>query len=83
MAFFLVVPAASVAAMLPVSLNGLGVREGVFVALLAAIGAPANLAASCALLALIVSTAFSAIGGVVYPFYQRRASPPSDVTAQS
>jgi uncharacterized protein (TIRG00374 family) len=68
--FFLVVPASVVAAMLPVSLNGLGIREGVLVGLLVACGAPLAESGAFAILALLVSTAFSLMGGIVYIAYR-------------
>lgn len=67
--FFLVVPASVVAALLPVTLNGLGLREGVLVGLLAAYGAPSAAAGAFAVLALLVALVFALLGGLVYPFY--------------
>jgi hypothetical protein len=67
--YFLVVPASVLAAMLPVTLNGLGIREGTMVALLVLFGAPPADAGAMVLLALAVSMGFSAIGGLLYPFY--------------
>lgn len=67
---FLVVPASVLMSMLPVSINGLGVREGVLVGLLTAQGAPPATAGAFAVLALLVSTAFALAGGIVYPFYR-------------
>lgn len=68
--FFLVVPVAVVASMIPVSVNGLGVREGVLVGLLSTIGGdPATLGAYV-VVALVVSTLLSCVGGVLYPFYR-------------
>lgn len=67
--FFLIVPASVVASMLPISLNGLGLREGVLVGLLVSVGAPPDTAGAFAVLALLVSTAFALIGGVINPFY--------------
>jgi len=72
--YFLVVPAAVVSSMLPVTLNGLGVREGVMVGLLSAFGAPSAKAGAMALIGLAIITSFAIIGGVVYTFYRR----PSD-----
>ncbi len=72
--FFLIVPVSTVASMIPITLNGLGLREGVFVALLAATGAPAARAGAVAVLALAISTGFALAGGVVYLFYRRQAS---------
>ncbi len=75
----LVVPAAVLASMLPVSINGLGLREGALVGLLVAYGIPAALAGSFAFLALIINTLVALLGGVVYLFYRRpsRESPPT------
>jgi uncharacterized membrane protein YbhN (UPF0104 family) len=53
-----------------VTLNGLGVREGVLVALLAVAGVPTARGAAVALLTLTVSTGFSLLGGLIYPFYR-------------
>lgn len=68
--FFLIVPVSIVAAMLPVSLNGLGIREGVFVGLLVAFGAPLAQSGAFAILALLISTLFSLAGGVIYLAYR-------------
>ena len=81
--FFLIVPASVVASMLPVSLNGLGLREGVLVALLVAVGAPAETAGAFAVLALLVSSAFALVGGVVYPFYNASRGEPGRVPLDS
>ena len=69
--YFLVVPAAVVSAMLPVTLNGLGIREGVMAGLLTAFGAPSAQAGAMALLGLAVTTSFAIIGGIFYAFYRR------------
>ncbi len=70
--YFLVIPAAAVAAMLPVTLNGLGIREGVTAGLLSAFGAPTASAGALALLALAIITGFALLGGVFYAFYRPR-----------
>ncbi len=69
--YFLVIPAASIASMVPVTLNGLGVREGVTTGLLSAFGAPTATAGALALLALAVITGFALLGGVFYAFYRQ------------
>jgi uncharacterized membrane protein YbhN (UPF0104 family) len=68
--FFFIVPASVIAAMLPVSLNGLGLREGTLIGLLTAQGASAATSGAFAFLALAVSLFFSLIGGVVYLCYR-------------
>jgi uncharacterized membrane protein YbhN (UPF0104 family) len=76
--YFLVVPAAVVSSMLPVTLNGLGIREGVMAGLLTAFGAPPAKAGAMAILGLAIITSFAIIGGVVYSFYRRPSRRESD-----
>ncbi|MFZ5876629.1 MAG: lysylphosphatidylglycerol synthase transmembrane domain-containing protein [Nitrospirota bacterium] len=64
--YFILIPLIAVATMIPVSLNGLGVREGAFVFFMAQVGVPEAQALSLALLWLVVLTASSAIGGLVW-----------------
>jgi len=51
---------------LPISLNGLGVAEGAFVALYSALGAPPELAFAASLLRRLVDLINSAFGGLVW-----------------
>lgn len=74
--YFVVVPVAVIAAMLPFTLNGLGLREGVLIGLTTLAGEPAAGASAFALLALVVSTMFSLVGGIVYPFYRKPETAP-------
>jgi len=60
------VPLISLAGMLPVSVNGLGIREALYVLLFGRIGVPADIAVSLALLYILVTLAASLPGGVVY-----------------
>ncbi len=76
--YFLVVPAAAVAAMLPVTLNGLGIRESVMAGLLSAFGAPSATAGAMALLGLAVITSFALVGGLFYVFYRAPETPPGE-----
>jgi uncharacterized membrane protein YbhN (UPF0104 family) len=64
--YFILIPLIAVATMIPVSLNGLGVREGAFVFFLSQVGVPEEQALSLALLWLVVLTASSLIGGLVW-----------------
>ena len=64
--FYLFVPLATVASMLPISLAGLGVREGIFVFLFAKAGVSKELAIGLSLLFFFISVAVSLIGGVLY-----------------
>lgn len=64
--FFVFVPVISFLLVLPLSLNGLGIREGGYVFLFSQVGVPANvaLAMSLSFYAIIVATGL--IGGVLY-----------------
>jgi uncharacterized membrane protein YbhN (UPF0104 family) len=67
-AFFLIVPIAIVVMMIPVSINGIGVREGLFVLLLSVHGVPQaeGLAYAWVIYALLLLQGL--IGGVVFAF---------------
>jgi len=60
------VPLISLAGMLPVSVNGLGVREALYILLFGRLGASAELSVSLALLYLAVTALASLPGGIVY-----------------
>src|SRR5262249_20824804 len=60
------VPLVSLAGMVPVSVNGLGVREALYILLFGQIGVTAEIAVSLALLYLAVTVVASLPGGVVY-----------------
>jgi uncharacterized protein (TIRG00374 family) len=53
-------------AVLPVSINGLGVSEGAFVALYAALGMPPSVAFAAAIMRRLVDLANSAVGGLLW-----------------
>lgn len=65
-AYLVVVPVAVVVMMLPISINGIGVREGIFSLLLGAYGVGVDGALAFAWAELAVVLAFGLIGGVVY-----------------
>jgi len=60
------VPLISLAGMLPISVNGLGIREALYVLLLGRIGVPDTVAFAIAVLYAAVTFAASLPGGVVY-----------------
>ncbi len=64
--FAVFVPIVSLAGMIPVSVNGLGVREALYVLLFGRVGVPAETAVSLALLYLGVTLLASLPGGVAY-----------------
>ena len=60
------VPLISLAGMLPISVNGLGIREALYLLLFGRIGVPADAAVSMAFLYFAVTLVASLPGGVVY-----------------
>jgi glycosyltransferase 2 family protein len=61
-----ILPIVDIASMLPVSLNSLGVREGVGVFLFSTFGIPAEIAFAALILGRIMQLLFSMTGGVKY-----------------
>lgn len=68
--FFLLVPMVTAAAMIPFSLNGLGIREGVSVLLFSRAGITNAEAFSISLTILFVGLLTGLIGGLIYPFFR-------------
>jgi uncharacterized membrane protein YbhN (UPF0104 family) len=66
--YWIVVPMVSLLTLIPVSLNGMGVREGGMVLFLAPLGVSPGAALSLAFLWFLVFTAVSLLGGGVYLF---------------
>ena len=64
--FIFIVPVVSIISMLPISLGGIGVREGFLVFLMVSIGAQNEKAAMCSLLLLAMLLAVGIIGGLIY-----------------
>jgi uncharacterized membrane protein YbhN (UPF0104 family) len=64
--YWIVVPMVTLLTLLPISLNGMGVREGGMVLFLAPLGIPEGTALSLAFLWFAVFTAASLAGGLVY-----------------
>jgi glycosyltransferase 2 family protein len=68
--YWIMVPMVSLLAMLPVSINGMGVREGATALFLAHLSVPDGTAKTLALLWFAVFLAVSLLGGIVYLFGQ-------------
>ena len=62
---WVIVPVSVLVAMIPISINGLGLREGALVGLLALCEVPVDQGAIFALLALAVSLVFAVAGGLL------------------
>jgi len=69
-AFFLIVPASVVVSMLPVTINGLGLREGALAGLLVLYGADPERVGAFLVISLFLATVFSLIGGVIHLLYR-------------
>jgi uncharacterized protein (TIRG00374 family) len=70
--FFIYVPIINVISMIPVSLNGLGVRENSYVLLFSRVGLGGELSLAMSLLSFFIIFVYSLIGGVLFLFYKRR-----------
>ncbi|MGQ9560888.1 MAG: lysylphosphatidylglycerol synthase transmembrane domain-containing protein [Candidatus Oleimicrobiaceae bacterium] len=64
--FFLIVPIATIVTMLPVTINGIGIRENAFVFLLAPFAVPAPTTIAFTWIGFGMMLLYGAIGGVVY-----------------
>jgi uncharacterized protein (TIRG00374 family) len=64
--FFLFFPIVTVIAMLPLSFNGLGMREGMMVFLFAKAGVPASQALALSLTWFFLVTVISLLGGLIF-----------------
>ncbi|MCE5328763.1 flippase-like domain-containing protein [bacterium] len=74
-AFIFIVPIVSIISMLPVSLGGIGVREGSLVFMMVSLGAQNAKAAMCSLLLFAMLLIMGIIGGLIYairPFLARK-----------
>jgi uncharacterized membrane protein YbhN (UPF0104 family) len=76
--YVVVVPMVSLMTVLPVSLNGIGVREGGMVLFLSPLGVADATAVSLAVLWFMVFTAASLVGGVVY--FSSDSSRPKEIS---
>ena len=73
--FIFIVPVVTIIAMLPISLGGIGLREGSVVLLMVALGAPSEKATMCSLLLFAMLIVLSIIGGIIYglrPFLAKK-----------
>ncbi len=73
MHFMVIVPAVTLISMIPVSLNGMGLREYAFVSLLGAIGVDREAGIALGLLSSAVVVISSIPGGVIYIFFRNRS----------
>lgn len=62
---------------LPLSINGIGVREGIYVVLLSQVGVAAPVAITLSILTLAIHTFSSLVGGILYAQGERGGKTPS------
>ena len=70
--FFIYVPIINVISMIPVSLNGLGVRENSYVILFSRVGLDGEVSLAVSLVSFFIIFLFSLIGGLFFVFQKRR-----------
>jgi uncharacterized protein (TIRG00374 family) len=70
--FFIYVPIINVISMIPVSLNGLGIRENSYVLLFSRVGLDGEVSFAMSLVSFFIIFVFSLIGGIFFIFYKRR-----------
>ena len=73
--YFIFVPLIMFLIMLPVSINGIGVREGSFVAFFALMGIPSSEAFIISFSVSVLTTLMTALGGIIYMFNKSVAKP--------
>ncbi|MGQ9525974.1 MAG: lysylphosphatidylglycerol synthase domain-containing protein, partial [Armatimonadota bacterium] len=73
LAFLLITPVLLIVLMLPVSINGIGLREVAFIQLMVPFGVSAASAVALSVLSYLLLTVFSLVGGAVYVIRQAKA----------
>lgn len=68
--FFVIIPLTALATMLPISLNGWGLREGAYALSFQTLGVIPELAITLSVVAALCMVAVSSIGGVFYMFHR-------------
>jgi glycosyltransferase 2 family protein len=71
--FMVFVPVITLISMIPISLNGMGLREYAFMSLFSSIGIPLASCIALGLLSSIVTVLSSLPGGIVYIFFKNRS----------
>ena len=73
--YFIFVPLIMLLIMLPVSINGIGVREGSFVVFFARVGVPSSEAFIISFAVSVLTTLMTAVGGIIYMFDKSAIKP--------
>ena len=80
--YFIFVPLMMLLIILPVSINGIGVREGSFVAFFALVGVPSAQAFIISFVVSVLTTLMTAVGGIVYMFDKSAIKPMAVIPEQ-
>jgi len=72
--FLIFIPIVNLTIMVPLTINGFGLREGVYFLLFREIGLPVETAVTLSLLNFLVVTLASLPGAVAYSFYKKDES---------
>ena len=67
--FFLIVPIIMLVIMIPISIGGLGLKEGTFIAFFTLLGVSINNSAAISFTNTFINTTITLLGGLVYLFY--------------
>lgn len=73
--YFAIIPVSLFIMMVPISINGIGVREQAFIVLFGYFGVPASSAISLAWIALAFALAQAVVGGLVFALRRKTAAP--------
>ena len=71
--FLIFMPVITLISMIPISLNGMGLRENAFVSLFGAVGVLSASSLAMGVLSSLVIVLSSIPGGIVYIFFRNRA----------
>lgn len=69
--FLIFIPIVNLAVAIPITINGVGLRESVYYLLFAELGVPMETSVALSILNLVIVAATSLPGGVVYSFYKK------------
>jgi uncharacterized membrane protein YbhN (UPF0104 family) len=66
LSYFFIVPIVDLLSILPISISGLGIREGGYVLMFKSLGVEASKGLACGLLVLAITLISGILGGIVY-----------------
>ena len=72
--FFIYLPIINVICMIPVSFNGLGVRENSYALFFARAGLPGEISVTISLVSAFLAFLWSLVGGLIFIFYKKKQS---------